>query len=43
MQINVMPAGMAGIQIRKDASGNVHVNLDSSIPYWNDVIERFFN
>jgi hypothetical protein len=43
MQITVMPAGMAGIQIRKDASGNVHVNLDSSIPCWNGVIERFFN
>jgi hypothetical protein len=34
---------MGGIQARKDASGNVHVNLDSSAPCWNDVIERFFN
>jgi len=43
IQITVMPAGMAGIQPRKDASGNIHVNLDSSSPCWNDVIERFFN
>jgi hypothetical protein len=28
MQIIVMPAWIAGIQVRKDASGNVHVNLD---------------
>ena len=35
-----MPAWTAGIhQIRKDASGNVHVNLGSSTPCWNDVIE----
>jgi hypothetical protein len=43
LEITVMPAWMAGIQARKDASGNVHVNLDSSAPCWNDVIERFFN
>ncbi|HEY7320422.1 MAG TPA: hypothetical protein VIE89_22885 [Candidatus Binatia bacterium] len=36
MQIAVMPAWMAGIQLRKDASENVHVNLDSSAPCWND-------
>ena len=35
----VLPAWIAGIQIRKDASGNIHVNLDSSTPCWNDVIE----
>jgi hypothetical protein len=36
----VMPAWLAGIhQVRKDASGNIHVNLDSSTPCWNDVIE----
>src|SRR5262247_1167667 len=34
---------MAGIQPRKDASGNIHVNLESSSPCWNHVIERFFN
>jgi hypothetical protein len=34
-----MPAWIAGIQIRKDASGNVHVDLDSSTPCWNDAIE----
>jgi hypothetical protein len=38
----VMPAWIAGIQVRKDASGNVHVNLDSSTPCWNDVIEGFY-
>jgi hypothetical protein len=36
----VMPAWMAGIQVRKDASGDIRVNLDSSIPCWNDAIER---
>jgi len=39
MQIIVMPAWMAGIQVRKDASGNVHVNLDSSSPCLNDAME----
>ena len=32
----VMPAWIAGIQAHKDASGNVHVNLDSSTPCWNE-------
>jgi hypothetical protein len=32
-----MPAWIAGIQVRKDASGNIHVNLYSSTPYWNDA------
>jgi hypothetical protein len=36
MQIIVMPAWIAGIQVRKDASGNIHVNLDSSTPCWNE-------
>jgi hypothetical protein len=27
MQIFVVPAWIAGIQIRKDASANIHVNL----------------
>jgi hypothetical protein len=27
MQIVVMPAWMAGTQVRKDASGDIHVNL----------------
>jgi hypothetical protein len=35
-----MPAGMAGTEARKDASGDIHVNLDSSTPCWNDAIER---
>ena len=34
-----MPAWMAGIhQVRKDASGDVRVSLDSSAPCWNDAI-----
>ena len=41
MQIIVMPAWIAGIQVRKDAFGDVHVNLDSSTPCWNDNVERF--
>ena len=32
--------GLPGIQVRKDACGNIHVSLDSSIPCWNDGIER---
>jgi hypothetical protein len=39
--IFVMPARIAGIQARKDASGDIHVNLDSSTPCWNDTIEEF--
>src|SRR5262252_2175037 len=35
----VMPAWIAGIQARKDASGDIHVDLDSSNPCWNDTIE----
>ena len=37
---DLTPAWIAGIQVRKDASGDIHVNLDSSIPCWNDEIER---
>src|SRR5262245_34551665 len=37
--IFLMPALIAGIQVHKDASGNIHVNLDSSTPRWNDVID----
>jgi hypothetical protein len=33
----VMPAWIAGIQVRTDASGDIHVNLDSSSPCWNDA------
>jgi hypothetical protein len=36
-----MPAWMAGIQFRKDASGDIPVALDSSTPCWNDGIEGF--
>jgi len=32
-----MPAWIAGIQVRKDASGDIHVNLDCSTPCWNDA------
>jgi hypothetical protein len=42
MVILVMPAWIAGIQVRKDAPGNIHVNLDSSTPCWNDAIEAFY-
>ena len=35
-----MPAWIAGIQARKDAFGDVHVNLDSSTPCWNDGSKR---
>ena len=38
MQPFVMPAWIAGIQIRKDAFGDVRVDLDSSAPCWNDGI-----
>jgi hypothetical protein len=40
IKIIVMPAWMAGIQFRKDASGDIHVNLDSSPPCWNDATEE---
>jgi len=36
----VIPAWIAGIQVRKDASEDVRVTLDSSNPCWNDVIEE---
>jgi hypothetical protein len=32
MQVIVMPAWMAGIEVRKDGSGNIQVNPDSSTP-----------
>jgi len=35
----VMPAWIAGIQVRKDASGDIRVDLDSSLPCWKDRIE----
>jgi hypothetical protein len=41
IQIFVMPAWMAGIQIRKDASGDIPVALDSSTPCWNDGNRKF--
>ena len=34
----VMPAWIAGIQIRKEAFGDIHVNLDSSSSCWNDEL-----
>jgi hypothetical protein len=44
MKVNifVMPARMADIQVRKDASGDIRVGLDSSTPCWNDAIEGFY-
>jgi hypothetical protein len=38
----VMPAWIAGIQIRKDACRDIHVDLDSSPPCWNDGIEVLY-
>jgi hypothetical protein len=40
MPIFVMPAWIAGIQVRVDVSGDIHVDLDSSIPCWNDAVVR---
>jgi hypothetical protein len=37
----VVPAWIAGIHVRKDAFGDIDVNLDSSAPCWNDGIEGF--
>jgi hypothetical protein len=34
----VMPAWIAGIQFRKDASEDIRVDLDSTTPCWNDAI-----
>ena len=36
----VMPAWIVGVQARKDDSGNIHVNLDSSTPCSNDATEE---
>jgi hypothetical protein len=36
-----VPAWTAGIQTRTDASGDIHVNLDSSTQGWNDAFESF--
>jgi hypothetical protein len=41
MQIFVLPAWIAGIQVCKDASGSIRISLDSSTPCWNDAIEGF--
>jgi hypothetical protein len=37
--VPMVSTNMTRQQIRKDASGNVHVDLDSSTPCWNDAIE----
>jgi hypothetical protein len=37
-----MPAWIAGIQVRTDASGGIHVGLDSSTPCWNDTIKGLY-
>jgi len=34
-----MLAWIAGIQVRKDASGDIRVSLDSSTPCWNDAMD----
>jgi|GEM_PF-4362487 len=38
IQIIVMPAWIAGIQVRKDASGNVQPGFHT--PCWNDILTR---
>jgi hypothetical protein len=38
---SVMPAWIAGIQVRRDASGDIHVNLGSGTPCRNDDIEKY--
>jgi hypothetical protein len=38
--IFVMPAWIAGIQVRMEASGDFQVNLDSSTPCWNDAVVK---
>jgi hypothetical protein len=38
---SVMPAWTAGTQARRDASGDIHVNLGSGTPCRNDDIEEF--
>src|SRR5215475_8352529 len=38
--IVVMPAWIAGIQLRKDAFGDIHVSLGSIAPCWNDKSKR---
>jgi hypothetical protein len=37
----VMPAWTAGIQVRRDASGDIRVNLGSGTPCRNDDIEKY--
>jgi hypothetical protein len=36
IEVIVMPAWMAGIQARRDASGNIHVNLGPGSPCRDD-------
>jgi hypothetical protein len=38
----VMLAWTPGKQVRKDASGDIHVNLDSSTPCWNNTITELY-
>jgi hypothetical protein len=38
----VMLAWTAGIRIREDTSRDIHVNLYSRAPCWNDAIESFW-
>ena len=38
---SVMPAWTAGIQVRRDASGDIHVNLGSGTPCRNDDIGEY--
>jgi hypothetical protein len=38
----VMPAWIAGIQIRRMLPVDIHVSLDSSTPCWNDAIKELY-
>ena len=40
-EFSVIPARIAGSQTRRDASEDIHVNLDSSNPCWKDEIADF--
>jgi hypothetical protein len=42
-EFSVIPARIAGIQTRRDASEDIRVNLDSSTPCWNDEIADFLH
>ena len=38
MEVFVMPAGIAGIQLRKDASGDIHVDI-ATLGFQHSMLE----